>query len=242
MMKFIEKLKSYLDAIDWLPSYNIKESQRAKYVRICAQCNGSLELIVPRNRPSVQTIIDFIKSKKYWIQKHILENSITLENKRNLQRVLHIKVDNEIWHIAYIKHDITKLITDKNSKICAIYGYNNNPELARKKLFSWLKSHAREKLEPFLNNLALEMNLGYSKLNIRAQKTIWGSCNAKGNISLNFKLIFLERALCEYILVHELCHLKHLDHSTKFWKLVEKYIPDYRERIAKLKNISTYCL
>lgn len=237
-MKFIEKLKNHLDSIDWLPSYIVKESKQAKYMRLCAELNGNLELIIPKRRPSVQAIIDFIKSKQNWIQKYISESSITLKTLPHIKRVMHMPINNEVWHIVYIRSNVTKVIVSKDSRVCTVFGYNNNPELANAKINSWLKSYAKEKIKPFLDNLASTMNLTYNKLNIRSQKTIWGSCNSKGNISLNYKLIFLDKPLCEYILVHELCHLKHMNHSNEFWKLVEKYIPNYKESVIRLKRIN----
>lgn len=75
-----------------------------------------------------------------------------------------------------------------------------------------------------------------SKVNIKNQKTRWGSCSRKGNINFNYKIALIPSRLADYIIVHELCHLKEFNHSRKFWNLVAETIPDWRERRGELKK------
>jgi predicted metal-dependent hydrolase len=77
----------------------------------------------------------------------------------------------------------------------------------------------------------------YSRISIRNQKTRWGSCTSKGVISFNYKMIFLPEELRDYIVVHELCHLKQLNHSKAFWDLVAEAIPNHKALRKKLKGI-----
>ena len=79
-----------------------------------------------------------------------------------------------------------------------------------------------------LNYLAQKHGFTYNRVFIRNQKTRWGSCSSRGNISLNDQLLFLPRDTVEYLMVHELCHRRQLNHSRAFWKLVESHCPDYR--------------
>lgn len=67
----------------------------------------------------------------------------------------------------------------------------------------------------------------FNQINIKNQKTRWGSCSRKGNLNFNYKIVFLPQQLSDYIIVHELCHLREFNHSRKFWSLVERGIPDY---------------
>ena len=76
----------------------------------------------------------------------------------------------------------------------------------------------------------------FNKVNIRNQKTRWGSCSAKGNINFNYKIALLPERLADYIIVHELCHLGEFNHSRKFWDLVVEAIPDHREIRSELKQ------
>lgn len=80
-------------------------------------------------------------------------------------------------------------------------------------------------------------NYRYNRISIRNQKSRWGSCSAKNNLNYNFRILYLPQELIDYIVVHELCHLKEMNHSYKFWNLVEKTIPDYKKARKKLKNI-----
>lgn len=79
----------------------------------------------------------------------------------------------------------------------------------------------------------------YKNIAIRNQKTRWGSCSRKGNLNFNYKLALLAPRFADYIIVHELCHLEEFNHSAKFWKLVERAIPDYRLLRSELRKKSS---
>ena len=92
---------------------------------------------------------------------------------------------------------------------------------------------------------AERMGVTYNRITIREQKTRWGSCSSAGNLNfnwklvlrLNWKLIMAPPGILDYVVVHELCHLKEMNHSPRFWAVVEKELPDYRERREKLKKM-----
>lgn len=80
-------------------------------------------------------------------------------------------------------------------------------------------------------------NFSYQRVAIRNQKSRWGSCSSKGNLNFNYRLCLLPASLADYIIVHELCHLKEMNHSKAFWSLVAKELPDYKNRQKVLKKI-----
>ncbi len=79
-------------------------------------------------------------------------------------------------------------------------------------------------------------NLKFNKINIKNQKTRWGSCSKKGNLNFNYKILLLPKKTSDYIIVHEMCHLKEFNHSQKFWNLVAKAIPSYSEIKKELRH------
>lgn len=92
-----------------------------------------------------------------------------------------------------------------------------------------LKKQAKAVIPKMAAELAAEMGVHYSRISIRAQKTRWGSCSTSGTISFNCMLMLVPENLRRYVVVHELCHIRHMNHSQAFWREVERYHPTYRE-------------
>jgi len=92
---------------------------------------------------------------------------------------------------------------------------------------------AKEKVAYFNQFYGFKVN----KINIKNQKTRWGSCSRVGNLNFNFKILFLSEKLQDYIIVHELCHLEKFNHSGNFWGLVAKTFPQWRQLKKELKNV-----
>lgn len=99
---------------------------------------------------------------------------------------------------------------------------------------AWCRREAQARLPERLRRLGHEMSLHPKRVQIRAQRSCWGSCSSRGTVSLNWRLLLLPAQLADYVLVHELCHLRHLNHSREFWSLVEQAIPEYRRRRREL--------
>ena len=102
------------------------------------------------------------------------------------------------------------------------------------------KKHKEKAREFVLNRLEYFnqfYNFKYHRVAIRNQKTRWGSCSKKGNLNFNYKIIFLEQNQADYIIVHELCHLKELNHSKRFWDLVSRAVMDYKNVRKSLKKL-----
>ncbi len=92
-----------------------------------------------------------------------------------------------------------------------------------------------------LAKMRQRFNFSHNRIFIKNQRTRWGSCSRRGNLNFNYRIIFLPDGLAEYVVAHEICHLKEFNHSAAFWKLVGELIPDYRERRRNLRNYAS-CL
>lgn len=107
--------------------------------------------------------------------------------------------------------------------------------IGRKELQSLAEQAARE-LPTRVERMAARMGVSYGRITIRSQKTLWGSCSEKGNLSFNCLLMKLPEEITDYVIVHELTHRRHMNHSRAFWQEVERVMPDYRERRRVLKE------
>ncbi len=114
-----------------------------------------------------------------------------------------------------------------------------DPERIAALLNRWLRVQAErvfaERLTACFPHVAA-WGVAYPPLKIRDMKTRWGSCSSKGNVSLNLRLIHQPIELIDYVVLHELCHLKELNHSPRFWKLMDRVLPDWRDRRKRLNQ------
>jgi len=130
---------------------------------------------------------------------------------RSMERFLDSQKD-------WIKKRLTKM--DNQRSVVPALGVNH------------YKKHKEQAREFVLNRLEYFnqfYNFKYNRISIRNQKTRWGSCSKKGNLNFNYKILFLPQDQADYIIVHELCHLKEMNHSRDFWDLVKNRIPNYKE-------------
>ncbi len=115
-------------------------------------------------------------------------------------------------------------------------------EQIRLALIACLKSHALQEVKNIVDKYAWQANLYPRFIRIKTQKTRWGSCGAKNDINLNWLLILAPKEVMEYVVVHELCHIKERNHSSNFWQLVEAHLPDYKIQRKWLKHNGRYLM
>lgn len=223
-----------------LQNYSVRESSRARNVNLRILMGGSLEVVIPRgfNR---SLIPDILHKKHHWIRKH----TNRLEQRRKLIEAgpefpdrLDLQAIGEIWQVEYRPTSSPRVIAieKKSGRRLVLNGHTENVELCRATLRKWMARKAREHLEPWLTKISRTEQLPFERVTIRGQKTRWGSCSSRGTISLNYKLLFLPDSLVRYVLIHELCHIKQLNHSAKFWALVNEKDPAYKKSRAELRN------
>lgn len=127
----------------------------------------------------------------------------------------------EEWIGKQLKRQRRRL---KKTRVYTREDYLNNKEKAR--IF------IKERLDHFNSFYGFD----YKRIAIRDTKTRWGSCSDKGNLNFSYKLLFLPKEQADYVIVHELCHLKEMNHSPGFWDLVSKAVPDYKSIRKKIRH------
>ena len=100
----------------------------------------------------------------------------------------------------------------------------------------FLRRQALDFLTARAKELAAKMEVTFNNLTVKDQKSLWGSCSQKNNLNFSYRLIKMPRAVIDYLIVHELAHLVHFDHSPDFWATVEKFVPDYKQHRRWLNN------
>jgi predicted metal-dependent hydrolase len=112
---------------------------------------------------------------------------------------------------------------------------SNAAEMIERKTFTWAKDWLNDRIEPVIRHHADRLNVAPRDLRIKRMRTRWGSCGAFDDINLNWLLIAAPPAVLEYVIVHELCHIRHRDHSARFWHLVGTHFPPYLQSRRWLK-------
>jgi len=121
-------------------------------------------------------------------------------------------------------------VREGNNRTLVLKGAVDDPHRVAGALNEWLQDKAQKVLIPWVQEISRDLSLPFARVTIRRQKTRWGSCSKQRSINLNRNLLFFPAHLVRYVLVHELCHTRQLDHSRKFWSLLERHEPDARKR------------
>ncbi len=135
--------------------------------------------------------------------------------------------------------DVTAFLKDKTawveSHLKKIKEYAPDYKLSKEEI-ERLKKQAKKVFDERVAFYAGIANVSYTKISIKAQKTLWGSCSKNGTLSFNCLLLLTSVESIDYVIVHELCHRKQMNHSPVFWREVESLLPDYKIRRKKLKE------
>lgn len=223
----------------------VRESRRAKHVSIKISTWGEVEVVVPVGFDQKQ-LPDILSRREEWIQstrQRMLAERAKTSDETHAERPHEIALRSidETWTIHYdvgSSSGVTATITDPCQ--LSLSGHVDQVSLCQSVLSQWIRSCAEYHLLRQLNDISQKSGLPYRNLTVRRQKTRWGSCSNQHNINLNDKLLFLPSELVRYVLVHELCHTIHLNHSKQFWALVAQHEPDYRHLDRELRTAWRY--
>lgn len=214
----------------------VRRSRRAKRLQVRVLPHGHAEVIVPP-RASAAEVRDFIEASRDWIEKTRMR---TLGRgpaaDLSLPTRIRLVAAGETWQVSYeAVGGRSGFREERGSGGDHLRIAGRDPE-ARNALRTWLMTRARRLLPDHVDRVARATGLRPAGLSIRRQRTRWGSCTARRRINLNCSALFLGEPLLDYLIVHELCHLKHMNHSERFWSLVASFVPDYRRLDAQLAD------
>lgn len=217
-----------------LSGYHVRESRRAKRVSIKISTWGDVEVVVPPGFPA-NKLVDILNTRQGWIEKtktriQSERQAIADESEATHPTEILLRALDETWIVTYQCTDNyhVAIDVDADQQHLRVTGQIDQIPLCHQLLSRWVRDYARYRLTPLLQHVSTQIQLPFNKLAIRRQKTRWASCSNKHNINLNDKLLFLPTELVRYVLVHELCHTIHLNHSKQFWTLVQQKEPNYQ--------------
>ena len=224
-----------------LPAHSVRVSSRARRIGLRILPGKGLEVVLPRNAdPACVPVL--LTRHRVWIEKHLKRMPEATPGSGAVRAVP------ERMLLKGGREEVTIRLSRPNQTFRAEADYERDtrsgagslPPPSRRELLlagdspaeslhclrEWIREEARRYLGGMLDALANEYGFAYSGLGIRFQRSRWGSCSAKGHISLNACLIFLPERLIRHILLHELCHTRQLNHSAEFWKHLFAVAPD----------------
>ena len=215
-------------------AWQVRVSHRTRRLSVRVYPAGRVVVVVPKYT-SPRLIQQFVSKHRDWIRTRVREctdrqlalippSELLLPS---LERVMQIEYRQETG--------FTRLSTLGQSQLL-LRGAITEAKIWSRMLLGWLNDLAHQEFEKRLRHLAEVHDFKFDRLQIRRQRTRWGSCSSSGTISLNVCALFLRPEVLRYLMIHELCHTRHMNHSKQFWNLVQACEPDYRELDKELSQ------
>ncbi len=209
-------------------TWPVRTSLKARRLSVRVFPGGRVDIVVPMGtRPA--TVERFVAHHRSWIERKVSEfralaglagDALPEEIVFNASgRRIAVSCEAGLGP-ARLRHDDTTLL---------VTGDLTRTTHVRHLLQRWVLREAHRLLVPWLEREATRSGLTYQRAQIRRQRTRWGSCSRRGTISLNACLLFQPAEVVRYLLIHELAHTQHMDHSRRFWDLVASHEPDWRQ-------------
>lgn len=192
-------------------------------------------------------IQQFVLQKSSWLEAKLLtQNNLLKEQALNHQGIV-LSENGFLWFEG-IRKNISLTFSSKNCienhgdsiQITLAQRYKNVDKTRQQKVIkqlveAWFKQSAETVIAEKVKYFSAQLNLYPSNIKVRQYKARWGSCNNYGQLNFNYLLMMVPDWVINYVVVHELCHLKHLNHSRQFWSLVEAFFPRFKEAKHWLK-------
>ena len=209
--------------------WTVRLSRRARRLSVRVYPGGRVEVVVPPGA-SAAMVQRFVGAHRQWIDRRIEDLSTAGVVDQSRPDSIQLPAIARHYAVEYqYGAERGVQVHSKGAGALVVRGSPSNDKAVANALRLWLATLAQEELSRELRSVAARGGFQFSRVQIRRQRTRWGSCSASGTISLNMCVLFLEPAVLRYLLVHELCHTRHMNHSQRFWALVERHEPRYRQ-------------
>src|SRR5688500_14397136 len=206
-------------------AYSIRRSARARRVRVTVDAGGEVEVTLPR-RAGERQAAEAVRELRPWIERR----------RRALARAA-AEVARVPGTVPYLGTELRLVPQAGRERVHRRGDVLLVPEGdPREALERWYRRAARAEIAARLDAAAARAGTAYSGLTIRGQRTRWASCSSTGAMSFNWRLLLAPEAVLDYVVEHEVCHLEVMDHSPRFWRLLEARVPDWREHAAWLRR------
>lgn len=219
-----------------VPAYTHRVHPRARRMTLKVSPTGEVIVVTPRFIPQ-WSIKQFVNAHTEWIQtqleQQINSNAYNSTDKLLLfgkQYKLSLNYTSELPAGVHIQG--TQIYLNPTEPLLKNSWLDSHTE----QLNRFLKRTARTYIEPRTSQISQTMAIEYQQLRLKEQKSRWGSCSSDGNLNFNWRLVHCPPEVIDYVIVHELAHRKHMDHSSKFWNLVAQFNPDHRLHRGWLKR------
>ena len=211
--------------------YELIRRTGQKRINIRISQSGKVIVSAPRNLPGEQ-IATSVAARQNWVLKHLDNLKLNRERNNPLKRLL---LRGEAYPVTVVRGKRKRGgVLIENGGII-VDTYSGDEKEALPAIEKWLIATAREELEPRAREISGNLKIPFNRLFFRNQRTRWGSSSGRGNISINWRIIMTPPPVQDYLIVHELCHQRHMNHSAEYWKLVKRIFPGYTKAEAWLK-------
>ena len=198
---------------------------------------GVVQVIVPQNLPQKE-IDDLLKQKSDWIrQKVIIQQSVPVSKPKEFVSGESFTYLGRNYRLKVLMGDLQPVkLKQGYLQVTVPVEQKSDQALIRKLLQDWYLDRASEKLEQKTVKYAQQIGVQPSKIRVREYKSRWGSCSVRGEVSYNWRIIISPNPVVDYVVVHELCHLIHHNHSKQYWNKVRSIVPHYQSKRDWLKT------
>ena len=225
-----------MEEFDFKVQIKISDTRKSVYLSVEEDL---VEVLVPQSI-SYDRIKDVIKKKSLWIKTKLKENA----SKPTIRKKEYISGESFLYlgknyRLKVKEGDISSVkLIGGNLEVTTQTLQKNREDEVKKLLENWYRNQAEKRLKEKTKRFSKIIGVHPKSVSIKQFKSRWGSCSAKGELSYNWRIILAPHHIVDYVVVHELCHLLEHNHSQRFWKNVEYFLPDWKERKNCLKNFN----